>query len=204
MLFRSVDSGLACVHPFHALEMDVPSKPPATLADAGIAPATAPEVASFLASIERSRPWAYREAFDLVPERFDLRSVSQLWTDAGFKRERDLLAAHDGSRLLAVALVESADPGLHLFNLLDVVRLYALVPGGEARFPALLDAAAAWFGLRGRSSFSCLLEEGTPGCAAHLAARDLGPGNATILSSELLPSFLEHVSEVTAPRLPPG
>jgi hypothetical protein len=45
---------------------------------------------------------------------------------------------------------------------------------------------------------------GSPDCAAGLPVRDLGRGFTTLLSVELLPSFMEHVHEVTAPRLPKG
>jgi hypothetical protein len=196
---RHADSGLAAIVDFHALELDVPTRVPP--ADANVGLATPSERDAFLEALAPRRPWAYREALDLVPERFALRTLTEQWASAGLRRERDLLVARQAGRLIAVATVESADPGMHLFNLLDVTRLYAVATLGEAAFPALLDAAAAWFRARGRTSFTCLLEEGSPSCAARFGQRDLGPGSITLLSTELLPSFFEHVSEVTAPRL---
>jgi hypothetical protein len=199
---RYLDSGLACTTDFHALQFDVPDRLPAAADTAAIGLASATETARLLDGLRWRRPWVYREALDLVPERFELGGLCQQWQDAGLTRERALLVARQGGQVVAAAVVESADPGLHLFGLLDVVRLYPTVPAGLAAFDALLDAAAAWYAARGRTQFTCLLEDGPVPDCAHLAPRDLGRGTLTLLSTELIPSFLEHVSEVTAPRLP--
>lgn len=198
--YRYLDSGLSAVVDFHALELDVPARP-ARAPDANVGPATLHEREALLEALVPRRPLVYREALDLVPERFGLDKLRGEWAAAGLTRERDLLVARRGGRMIAAATVESADPGLHLFNLLDLVRLYAVAVDGVSAFPALLEAATAWYRARGRDSFTCLLEEGTPGCAAQFSPRDLGAGSLTVLSTELLPSFLEHVTEVTAPRL---
>ncbi|MDP2315208.1 MAG: hypothetical protein Q8P41_20080 [Pseudomonadota bacterium] len=199
---RYVDSGLAAVVDFHAIELDVPHRP--AVPDANIGRATLAERNAFLEALVPRRPSVYLEALDLVPERFDLTNLRASWASAGLTRERELIVARRGGRMIAAATFESADPGLHLFNLLDLVRLYAVSLDGQEAFPALLEAAGAWYRARGRASFTCLLEEGTPACASRFSARDLGAGALTVLSTELLPSFLEHVSEVTAPRLPQG
>ncbi|MES2643411.1 MAG: hypothetical protein V4850_28260 [Myxococcota bacterium] len=196
---RYVDSGLAAVVDFHALELDVPLR--AALPDPNVGLATESERDALLEALIPRRPWVYREALDLVPERFDLHGLRAEWKRAGLTRERELLVVRRGGKMIAAATVESADLGLHLFNLLDVTRLYAVSVDGIQAFPALLDAAAAWYRARGRSAFTCLLEEGSPACASRFSTRDLGAGALTVLSTDLLPSFLEHVSEVTAPRL---
>ncbi len=201
---RYVDSGLACLHPFHALEIDTLDVRAQRPRGVEVGAPTEEELGLFLEHVARNRPWAYREALDLVPDRLALGHLRDRWSGAGLTRERDLLVLRRDGRPLAMALVESADQGLHLFNLLDVVRLYALAPDGVDAFSPLLDAASAWFRARGRSAFTCLLEDGSPRCAAGLSVRDLGRGSLTLLSEELLPNLLEHVHEVTAPRLPRG
>ncbi|MDP2304994.1 MAG: hypothetical protein Q8P18_03095 [Pseudomonadota bacterium] len=196
---RYADSGFAAVVDFHALEIDVPLR--VAKLDPNVGLASEDERDVLLDALVARRPWAYRQALDLVPERFDLLTLKALWAKAGLTRERELLVVRNGTKVIAAATVESADVGLHLFKLLDVVRLYAVSVDGVHAFPALLDAAAAWYRARGRASFTCLLEEGTPACASRLSPRDLGAGALTVLSTNLLPSFLEHLYEVTAPRL---
>ncbi len=197
---RYLHSGLSAVVDFHALEIDVPARPPRS-PDENVGFATLHEREALLEALVPRRPLVYREALDLVPERFGLEKLRGEWSAAGLTRERDLLVARRGGRMIAAATVESADPGLHLFNLLDLVRLYAISVDGASAFPALLDAASAWYRARGRASFTCLLEEESTDCAVKFSPRDLGAGALTVLSTELLPSFLEHVTEVTAPRL---
>jgi len=68
----------------------------------------------------------------------------------------------------------------------------------------VLDLSRKGLGVELRPGFTCLLEDGSPDCAAGLPVRDLGRGFTTLLSVELLPSFMEHVHEVTSPRLPKG
>lgn len=201
---RYVDTGLACVHPFHALEIDTTAPRARAPRDLVVGPATAEEQGLLLDHLARNRPWVYREALDLVPDRLSLGKVRRTWAGAGLTREREVLVARRDGRPLAAALVESADEGLHLFNLLDTARLYALAPEGLDAFGALLAAASGWYRGRARSAFTCLLEDGSARCAADLPVRDLGKGVLTLLSVELLPRFLEHVHEVTAPRLPKG
>lgn len=197
---RYVDDGMACILPFHAVEVDAIARA-AEVPGLELGPATAADEARLLDHVARNRPWVYREAFDLVPERFALGSIREAWSGAGLTRERALLVARRDGVAVAAALVESADPGLHLFNLLDVVRLFALAPGGEDSFRPLVGAAAAWYRARGRTGFTCLLEEGDPACLDGLPARPLGQAYHTLLAAELVPSLLEHVHEVTAPKL---
>lgn len=195
---RHLADGGASLTRFWALELD--SSKSARPVRSEVSAATAEEREMLLDGLTRTRPWSYREALDLVPERFDLAATRASWAAANLCRERELLVARVGGRPLAAAIVERAEPGIHLYNLLDVVRLYALAPNGDATFADLLEHAGAWYRARGRDAYTCLLEEGTPACAAHLRPRDLGRGTLTLLARDLLPSFFEHVSEVTAPR----
>lgn len=160
--------------------------------------ATSSHVDALLAHLAAERAVAYRETLDLVPERIDLAGVSEAWRAGGLRRERILLAARRGrgGPVVAVAVAEAVDPGVHLFGLLDVLRLYPLRPEGRAAYPSLVRSAADWYRTLGRSSFSLHAED-----LAYTPAggQDMGIAYLTTLSSSLIPSFLEHLFEITAP-----
>jgi hypothetical protein len=166
-----------------------------------ISPAKPAEIGGLLRFLARSRPRPYVEALDLVPERFDLASIKAIWGRAGLARERAVLIARRDQQPLAAAVVEAAEDGLHLFHLLDAVRLYPLAPGGEASFCSLLKEARSWYLRKGKEVFVCLLEGDTLLPTDLLEGlRDLGLADMSILSAELLPELLEHIHAITVPR----
>jgi len=196
-------TGLSCVLRFRALEASSAVEHDVAMTDVTIGPATPLETELFVRKLSRARPRPYLEAHDLVGERIDLAEVKRQWRAAGLHRERALLIARRARQPLAAALVETAEPGLHLFRLLDQARLYPLTVGGEAAFDALLAGARDWFRAAGRDRFVLFLEEGSTLRAPTLATlNDLGEADMTILSAEVLPELLEHLVEVTAPRQP--
>jgi hypothetical protein len=195
---RYVHTGLSAVVPVQVYEIDLHEPHRARQSRWHLGDATPKEVAEFLAFLSNRRPTPYLEALDYVPARFDLRAVQSAWTRAGLTRERTVHVARRGDRVVAVAVLESADPGLHLFGLLDMVRLFEVEPGGAAAFHALVDRARAWYGRRARTIFTCVVEEGDVETRPDI--RHLGHASLTIFSTDLLPSFLEHILEVTAPR----
>ncbi len=198
---RHVGSGEAAVVPFRALEVTSAGRRIGSLpGNARVAPATEEEIRVLLARIQVIRPHAYREALDLVAERYSLDAVAVAWQRAGLRRERGTLMATENDRPMAAAVLETADPGLHLFGLLDCVRFYALRPGGEMAYAALLEASRVWFAKRARTRFALLLEGGGVEPSALSGITDLGAADLTILSAALVPNLLEHVFEVTAPR----
>jgi hypothetical protein len=163
-------------------------------------PASASDLDRFLEHVHRTRTRHYIEAHDLSPDTFDQRRLRQQWTEAGFHRGRQLWVARAGTRPIAFALLESADDGLHLFRLLDVVRLYSLEEGAGETFPALLDAARRWFAGQGKQRFICFAERQQLEALRGAGLHDLGEADAVLLPRQLLPELLEHVYEVTAPR----
>ncbi|CAM3644329.1 PilZ domain-containing protein [Corallococcus sp. ZKHCc1 1396] len=196
-------TGQTCLVPFRLMEGEVDGT---WTAPAGIqldAP-TAEERARFFTQVATTRPEAYREALDLVPERFDLSAMRTGWGEAGLSRERELVVARHEGRAVALAVFESAQPGLNLFNVLDGVRLVPLEddarPEVQDAFVALLGRAAEWYRARDRKVFVHYVEGACVEYAERASLADLGEGKLWVMSARLLPEFLEHLCESTTPR----
>ncbi len=198
---RYLAAGLSSVLRFRALEVPCDAAIEVTAQGVRVGEATPIEIELLLRRLARDRPRAYLESHDLTVERLDLAALRRRWREAGLARERAVLVARRAGQPLAAAVLEAAEPGLHLFRLLDQVRLYPIVPGGGGAFDALLAEARGWFRALGRDRFVLFLEQGVTLPAPSLAAlTDMGEADMTILSAELLPELLEHLVEVTAPR----
>ncbi|RJS21248.1 PilZ domain-containing protein [Corallococcus sp. H22C18031201] len=196
-------TGQTCLVPFRLMEAEVNA---AWVVPVGIdvgAP-TEEERARFFEHVASTRPEAYREALDLVPERFDLEVTRRDWDNAGLGRERELMVARHAGRPVALAVVETAQPGLNLFNVLDGVRLVSLeddaLPEVQDAFMALLSHAADWYRARGRKVFVHYVEAECVEYVERAALADLGEGKLWVMSARLLPEFLEHLFESTTPR----
>jgi hypothetical protein len=165
---------------------------------------TGEERARFFERVASTHPEAYREALDLVPERFDLETTRTGWGDAGLSREREMVVARHEGRAVAFAVFESAQPGLNLFNVLDGVRLVPLTddasPEVQDAFVALLCHAAEWYRARDRKVFVHYVEATCVEYAERVSLADLGEGKLWVMSARLLPEFLEHLCESTTPR----
>ena len=55
------------------------------------------------------------------------------------------MIAYEGNVRTALAVVEVAELGVHIYGLLDCLRMYPLRPGGERAFASLLYEAWAFF-----------------------------------------------------------
>ena len=196
-------TGQTCLVPFRLMEAEV-ERPWELPVGIDVGTPTADERARFFARVASTRPVAYREALDLVPERFDLLNAKAQWGEAGLGRERTLLVARHGGQPVAFAVVESAQPGLNLFNVLDGVRLVSLVddslPEAQDAMMALLSHAADWYRARGRKVFVHYVESENVMYVERAALADLGEGKLWVISANLLPEFLEHLHESTTPR----
>lgn len=196
-------TGQTCLVPFRLMEGEVDS-PWAVPAGIALDTPTEEERARFFEKIASTRPEAYREALDLVPERFDLREMRTGWGEAGLSRERELVVARHEGRAVALAVFESAQPGLNLFNVLDGVRLVPLEddsrPEVQEAFVALLGRAADWYRARNRKVFVHYVEATCVEYAERVSLADLGEGKLWVMSARLLPEFLEHLCESTTPR----
>jgi hypothetical protein len=197
------DTGQTCLVPFRLMEGTVERE---WTVPGGIEVSlpTPEERQRFFARVARTRPVAYREALDLVPERFGLERTKAHWGEAGLTRERELWVARHEGRPVALAVVESAEPGLNLFNVLDGVRLVPLeddaLPRMQDALLGLLAHAAQWYRARGRRVFVHYVEASCVEYAERAALADLGEGRLWVISARLLPEFLEHLCESTTPR----
>ena len=190
---------LTALVPFHAWEGDSSATPARLPPRLSIDDASADEREVLAHVIARDFPSPYMEALDLRPHSFDLAGVRSRWAARGLSRQRSVRILSWDGKPSAAGVFELAEEGLHLFGLLDVVRLYPLVGGGEAFFPYLLDDAASWFHTRGKSRFVYFAEEANRSRPLRPALRDLGGATEIIFSTSLLPDFLEHLHRVTAP-----
>lgn len=165
---------------------------------------TAEERERFFARLRETRPEAFREALDLVPERFGLEETRALWGAAGLVRERALRVARCGGRAVAFAVLEVAQRGLNVSNVLDGVRLVPLTedgaPEAQEAMRALLGAAADWYRARSRETFLHYVEAACVEYCERAALADLGGGKLWIISAALLPEFVEHLSALTTSR----
>jgi hypothetical protein len=198
---KHVATGEAEIVRFRAIEVAV--RGPAAPKDHAleVRPGTVEERAVLLEHIRQTKSPIYTDALDLVPERFDLPDIRSTWEGSGFNRKRAVYVAVSDEGLQAAAILESADEGIHLFRLLDSVRLFSLVRGGEMAFGSLLEAARGWYENQHKSAYIAFLEDDAPLPAGSPPRRmDLGLADFAILAAARLPELLEHVYEVTAPR----
>lgn len=197
-------TGQACLLDFRLMQGEV-DRPWPVPAGVEVGAPTAEERERFFARLKETKPEAFREALDLVPERFELAVTKALWGSAELSRERELLVARRGGEAVAFAVVEAAQQGLNLFNMLDGVRLVSLgdesSPEVQDALYALLGRAAEWYRARDRRVFVHYVEAQHVEYCEHAALADLGEAKLWIVSAKLLPEFLEHLSEVTTPRV---
>jgi hypothetical protein len=191
--------GEAACLPLHAYEIAA-GRPVAAEGHAVTMSADSAIVNDALRRIRNVRPRAYVEALDLTPDRFDLSAVAARWEPLGLWRRREAIVAYDQNEPVAIALVEGASDGLHLFGLFDLVRLWPLAPGGTRTYPMLLEAARRWYRDRGKQRCVLFLEDSGAREIAPLGLRDLGPAKTCVFSSGLVAEFLDFVDEATALR----
>lgn len=202
---RHLDSGMACIVPMHVHEFSTGRLASAANASGtGIGAPTAVETDAFLTWLAATRPTAYRAALDLDHggRRDPVGNVR--WAAAGLARSRATLVHRTRGVVDAVAVLEHAEDGAHLFGLLNAVRLYRLREDGARHFPALLAAADTWFAQRHAPSFVCMHEEteGSLDDRVVRAAQSLGGASIVAVHTDLLPDLHDHVQEVTAPPPP--
>ncbi|MFW6066846.1 MAG: hypothetical protein ACOC97_00790 [Myxococcota bacterium] len=164
-----------------------------------VAPAEAPELDLLARRIAHLRTPAYVEALDLTRRRLKSPALERAWSRAGLARKREILIARREGQPVAAAVLDLAEDGLHLFGLLDVVRVFPLVEGAEAAYEPLLRAAARWYAARGKATFT-YFDEWFDGTAQRLGLEDLGEAWLTVTRTDLLPELFETLLVATAPE----
>ncbi|MFL5347577.1 MAG: PilZ domain-containing protein [Hyalangium sp.] len=198
-------TGQAALIPFQLMEGDTEHEWAPLPEGIEVAEPTAQELEQLFQRLEKTKPVAYREALDLVPERFGLTSTKALWSQANLSREREAFVARHHGKAVAIGVVEAANPGLNLFHVLDGVRIVPLLeedsrPEVQDGMLGLLTRAAEWYRARNRRVFVHYVETKSVEYAERAVLADLGEGLIWIISSALLPEFLEHLCESTTPR----
>ncbi|MGN6110764.1 MAG: PilZ domain-containing protein [Kofleriaceae bacterium] len=162
--------------------------------------ATSEELTLLAAEIARTRPACYVDALDFSRERIDLRPIQARWAELGFERERAILVARRCGVPVAATVLELGQRGTNVYRLMDMSRLFSLNEAGPATYVALVDAARRWYAARGRTSFHFLCED--DGDYVQEAGIHGGPSPFLwIISSQLIPDFLEYIHELThSPR----
>ncbi len=195
--------GDACLVPFRALEVDVANGAPQAATGAVRVTSADPVLArAAVRDLHRIRPAQYLDALDLTEGRLDLSVISTQWREAGLQRRREMFVAHvDGVRC-AFAVAETAEPGVHLYGLMDCLRMYPLRAGGEGCFAALLAEARTWFARQGRDRFAYLEEFPVDPQELGISWRNLGTATLTLLSVDRIPELLRRVADLASLRPP--
>ena len=109
-------------------------------------------------------------------------------------RERRVIVARKDGQLRAAAIVECAQPGLHLFGIFDSCYVVSF-DGGDSALGALLSEASRWYAARAKTHFVYASDD----LARQVPmARDLGVTHESIFHSDLMSKFLEHLWQLTA------
>lgn len=193
-------SGRACLLPMVLMECEISELDDGPDPTHHIEPGDAEDVDALLRHVAQTRPPAYAAALDLTPPRFEMGDLAGAWGSVGFLRERATLVARDPQGVVAMAVLETGQTGVSLFNLLDSLRMFALRPGGESAFGDLLAAARRWFIERQKDTFVVFCEGWERELGHALGLKDLGDGQLWIIARELLPDFLERIHSLLAPK----
>ena len=198
---RFTRTGEGCLLPMHAFDVPVDARAHESR-ELGymVRPAEGHAALWAMRALCLVRPAQYLDAMDLNERRWDLAESGGRWHAAGMERERQLLIAYQGNTSVALAVVELAEPGVHLYGLLDSLRMFPLRPGGERAFPALLAGARSWFAERGRAQFVYYREFEDGLSPAGERFRDLGGATLTLLALDRVPEILERMTDFTAVR----
>lgn len=194
------DTDRTCILRFQAMEGRCDAENPFTVLGYTIETATPDEVGQLLDVIAGARPLSYREAHDLVPERVCLTEMQHSWARVGMARRREIVVARRAGQAVAAGILELGEDGVHLFGLLDVVRTFALAPGGAEAFGAILEAAREWYRAAGKQKFAYFVEHEDLAHAERAGMLDLGGADLLVIGSDLMSDQLEHIWEITAPR----
>lgn len=166
--------------------------------------ATAAQGERIRSGLRRSLPHEYLAATGLDGEGLALASLPSRYADAGLERERCVWVAERGAELVACAIADAASPGLHLYGLLDCVRVFGLadVKGVDEQLTdALLSAAQRWYAALGRHEFCYFADPATALDCQRWPGRDLGEAYVVVQSVEHVPLLLERVFALAAPSL---
>jgi hypothetical protein len=100
-------------------------------------------------------------------------------------------------RLVAAALIEYGEDGVHLYNLFDVVWFIPLARGADSALAPLLQHARTIYRELRKATFYLAQDPNAPRASWPEGARDRSLIHCTVISRALLPDFAEHAWEST-------
>jgi hypothetical protein len=194
---RFRDPARECVVPIHPYKIPCEEalSLEATLVAHRVRQASDADLDLLASRIEEIRPKPYVLSQDLTRDTFRIDALVRQWGRVGLERAREIFVAYDRHGKAQAALVlELAHPGLHLYGLMDLSRIYALTPEGSGMTEALLHVAESWYASRGRKSFVHFHEgEGVPPQGEGVVS--MGSASLCVISMELIPDLLDHLFE---------
>jgi hypothetical protein len=197
---KYVSSGHSLVMPLYMLSASCTDPSGLDAGDLEMGPATPDELAQLSNHIAATKPRSYFESLDFNLDRIGFEEVEQQWGNAGFERHRQIYTARRGGQPIASMVMETGELGTNMFQLLDSVRIIPLVEEGRDTFVPLLDEARRWYAARNRTSFLFFREDEDRSYHDTAKLHQVSEMYFWIISSAILPDFLEHVCELTGRR----
>jgi hypothetical protein len=157
---------------------------------------TAEELRQWLADLAGRRDPAYLAGYDLVPERALLLEPEARFERAGLARQRVFRVAKVDGSPVAMAWIEQVSDGVHLFGLLDSVRIDCFAPLDTTTENlvrrALVREAQLHLGALGKRKLMFFDE--ALGSAPVPGALNLGDADQALFSTELCLDLIEEVA----------
>jgi hypothetical protein len=189
---RGLIGGEGCVIPFEPIEIGgvaaAADADPCELGDP-----TRVELAMVGEQLAERLPGPYLDAMALRAPDLGSSAMQRAWQGSGLQRSREVLVARRGGRVVAAAVLDISSPGMHVYGLLDKVRVLAVEPTGCDDFGRLLAAAYQRYARRGIDKFIYFRDPEAPLPDEHVKSVSLGNANVNVVAREQLGRFLEHV-----------
>jgi len=156
-------------------------------------------VPSWVKRLESFRPPTYLRALDLADAGEAFGRLRGEWRAHELQRERAWFVVGRSGQECLLALVELAPPGLHLYGLLDSLRVYALQELSSNDLRCAQEMAAAWFERRGRRKFVWQVEEDLMHheyfSSSPEGTNDMGCAHGSIVPRSELPRILDVIHQ---------
>jgi hypothetical protein len=189
---RGLVGSEGCVIPFEAIEIGGV----AAIADADpceLGEPTRAELATLCEQFEEQLPGPYLDAMALRAPDLGVSAMQRAWQGSGLQRSREVLVARRGGQAVAAAVLDFSSPGMHVYGLLDKVRVLAVEPAGYDDFGRLLAAAYQRYARRGVDKFIYFRGLDAPPPDEQVKSASLGNANINVVARGQLGRFLEHV-----------
>ncbi len=158
------------------------------------------DVATVAALLRARLPHAYVEATGLGDPVLKINRLEKQWEAAGLERWRRVVVAKRQGSVVGAAVLEAASPGMHLFGLLDCVRIFTFTDDSPGVVRDLLLEAKRWYVTLGRSQFIYFKDRQFDAYTPDQGA-SLGDSDIVVQAVDRIPLLLEHVYQLAAPSM---